>query len=106
MKYAMLMPLILLAATTARADYFPVDLDAHAKHGILLPHPDGLFLYHPGTNKIRRLPLTQSGEPWFARFAPSGTEVVVVVNEAKNNFEGKLRIDLVPLQAGPTRTVF
>src|SRR5258708_403676 len=57
----------------------PVDLEVNRKGEMIIPREDGFFRYQPGTRQVTQVEGGPAGQPGFARFAPSGTDVLLVV---------------------------
>ena len=85
---------------------FPIELDVSRDGKILIPRQEGFFALDVTTGKMERGYNLPGGNPIFARYSPSGTEMVAVT-EGDGKMMGKSHVlTLVTLSTGASRVLY
>jgi hypothetical protein len=87
------------------AGCFPLELDVNSKGEVLIYRQEGFLVYHPASGKVTPVAGPRKGFPAFARFAPDGKNLLLVVKDGSMPGQG-FRFDLVPRDGGPGRTLY
>ncbi|MFQ5990425.1 MAG: hypothetical protein ACE5K9_10965 [Candidatus Methylomirabilales bacterium] len=96
----------ILVALLLMAGCFPIELDVSGDGKILIPRQEGFFALDVAKGKMEKVYNLPGGNPVFARYSPSGKEMLVVT-EGEGKFMGKSHVlTLVNLSAGTSQVLF
>lgn len=85
---------------------FPIELDVSREGKILIPRQEGFFALDVTTGKMERVYNLPGGNPIFARYSPTGKEIVAVT-ESDGKMMGKSHmLTLVTLSSGASRVLY
>lgn len=97
---------VVLVLAVLMAGCFPIELDVSRDGKILIPRQEGFFALDVTTGKMERVYNLPGGNPIFARYSPSGTEMVAVT-ESDGKMMGKSHVlTLVTLSTGASRVLY
>ena len=97
---------VVLVVLLLMAGCFPIELDVSRDGKILIPRQEGFFALDVDKGKIEKVYNLPGGNPIFARYAPSGKDMLVVT-EGEGKFMGKNHVlTLVNLSAGTSQVLF
>lgn len=97
---------VVLVLAVLMAGCFRIELDVSRDGKILIPRQEGFFALDVTTGKMERVYNLPGGNPIFARYSPSGTEMVAVT-ESDGKMMGKSHVlTLVTLSTGASRVLY
>ncbi|MFQ5848772.1 MAG: TolB family protein [Candidatus Methylomirabilales bacterium] len=97
---------VVLAVAMLMAGCFPIELDVSREGKILIPRQEGFFVLDVTTGKMEKVYALAGGNPTFARYSPSGKEIVAVT-ESDGKMMGKSHVlTLVTLSTGKGRVLY
>lgn len=97
---------VALSIAVLMAGCFPIELDVSRDGKILIPRQEGFFALDATTGKMEKVYNLPGGNPIFALYSPSGTEMVAVT-ESDGKMMGKSHVfTLVTLSTGASRVLY